>query len=826
MWIVQRPYFLYIKTFLIFLKNSSLTYPQKAVNMQWQLSGTSPVNLFRSKAEALISSAAAPVQQIIEQDCSSEGQPVDASTQLGAQVFPNEIFLLIGMTMSTVGEFKNFSMASLTFFNLSCEILSRKFKPRPVEGKVELPPPSIEDIVADTISLLTLPYSERANRAFDSNNKAEYALQHNRLFRELFSYGCSYPLRGNFIKMADLLLSNRPELTYQDLIDTNLDPELPANLGQPLPPGINSNGQLSPEHTFYFLNNLVELATQKPGPNIAAFLDLLPLQVKYGISDETEVSDIERMFESKMFLNPRATDHKQHLLPWAAANNRLAWVKELVESDVSVNLCSRIGGTALHGAAKNGHKDIIKYLFENKASIEEFDQHGLTSFLNVVSHQPVDTVIFFVNTWQKIPTSSTLLKQREKESGLYAVEIAAENNDIAKVEYLIGLAELIDPDDIEKIQWKSQSRALRYAVKLPSIVMAESLIKYKADIAYTWKDEEQKTQTLLHTAVRNRRTDVAMLSYLADRLESLFNTHANDLLQLAFARDDLAIWEFVVEKGKKVFEFNKSEDEAGVLTIRKNLLTATYHFSPNIVEALLKKDNTLANRTANEDSFTPLHHAIDARATTARQAERQLKIVEILLDHGAKIDIVHGDFSPLTSAVLQNLPAIAELLVSGRENIYAYPALSDRQEHLRTALRLASEINHADIFDVLVSSPYFDTSCSEENFDLLAEVAENAQHYTAQHIYDQYALVISLVNQLVHESYEGASAVLRVAIQRGRADIARIFFNNPEINWLPYEEIFALLEASEHSAIAKILEDFDTASEITVSDLGSNDGSF
>ncbi len=806
--------------------------------MQGQLSGISPVHpFFRSKAEALISSAAVPVQQIVEQGSSSELQPVDASTQLRAQVLPNEILLLIGMTMSTVGEFKNFSLANSTLLNFSCEILFRKFKSRPEEDKVELPPPSVEAAAArlkDTVALLRLPYSGRANDAFDSNNKAEYALQHNSLFRELFSYGCSYPIRGNFIKMANLLLSNEQELTYQDLIEINLDPELPANLGQPLPAGINSNGQLSPEHTSYFLNNLVELATQKPRPNIAAFLNLLPSQVKYGISDETADSDIERMFESKMFLNPRATDHKQHLLPWAAANNRLAWVKELIESNVSVNLFSQIGGTALHGAAKEGHEEIIKYLIENGATLEKFDQHGLTPFLNVVSHQPVDKVRFFVNTCdaiinksQKIPTSSTLLKQQEKESGLYAVEIAAENNDIAKVEYLIGLADSIDPDDIEKIQWKSQSRALRYAVKSSNIAMAESLLKYKADIAYTWKDEKQKTQTLLHTAVRNRRTDVAMLSYLADRLESLFNTHANYLLQLAFARDDLAIWEFVVEKSKKVLEVNTSEDEAGVREIRKKrLTTAIYHFSPNIVKALLEKDNTLANRTANEDSFTPLHNAIAARPVIAIQTARQLKVVEILLDHGAKIDIVHGDFSPLTSAVLQNLPAIAELLVSGRENIYEYPALSDRQEHLRTALRLASEINHADIFDVLVSSPYFDTSCSEENFNLLAEAAENAQHYTAQHIYDQYALVISLVNRLVHESYEGASAVLRVAIQRGRADIARIFSDNPEINWLPYEEILALLEASEHPAIVEILEDFDVASEITVSDLGSSDGSF
>ncbi len=805
--------------------------------MQGQLSGTSPVNLFRSKAEALISSAAAPVQQIIEQGSSSEGQPVDASPQLRAQVFPNEILLLIGMTLSTVGEFKNFSMANSTLFNLSCEILFRKFKTRPVEGKVELPP-SVEKtaaLVEDTVALLTLPYSECANQAFDSNNKAEYALQHNRLFRELFSYGCSYPLRGNFIKMANLLLSNRQELTYQDLIDINLDTKLPANLGQPLPAGIDSNGQLSPAHASYFLNNLVVLATQEPMPNITAFLELLPSQVRHGIRDETEERDIERMFESKMFLNSRAPYHLQHLLYWAAANNRLAWVKELVESDVSVDVFSWVGGTALHGAAANGNEEIIKYLIENGATIEKFDQHGLTSFLNVVSHQPVDKVRFFVNICdaiinesQKIPTSSTLLKQRERRSGLYAVEIAAEMNDIAKVEYLIGLAESIDPHDIEKIQSKSQSRALRYAVESSNIAMAEILLKYKADIAYTWKGTKQRAYTLLHTAVSSDRAGVPMLSYLADRLESLFNTHANDLLQLAAARGDLAIWEFVVEKSKKVFEVNKSEDKAGVRKIRKKLLTtATYHFNPNIVQALLEKDNTLANRTANEDSFTPLHNAIDAKAKTAEQAARQLQMVEILLDHGAKIDILHGDFTPLTSAVLQNLPAIAQLLVSDRENIYEYPALPDRQEHLRDALRLvASGIHNNDIFDVLVNSPYFDTSCSEENFALLTAVAEHARLYTGQHIYDQYALVISLVNKLVHESYEGASAVLRVAIGRGRADIARIFLDNPEINWLPYEETCALLEASEHPAIVKMLEDFDAASEITVSDRGSSNGSF
>ncbi len=633
-----------------------------------------------------------------EVSASSEESPAQSSTlqeqassPLNKQlpIFPPEIWLQIGKALSTINGLRDFVRLSSTHFYLGYEVMAKKFQPRSVEEAVEL---------------FKLVHSKHAKPAFDPTNP-DYEARHNRLLRELFSCDFSKLPRGNFIKIAELLLSGTRHLTFQNWIDMGfLDQQELADT--------DPNTRLSPEHAFYFFNNLITLLIQKPKPNMIAFSRIPSAEILLEIAktpDETRALK----FDSYMFLDPLNAFgeplYTQTFLNWAVTNNNLARAQQLIEADVNIDAISPQGGSALHSAVEHHLVEMFNFLIRQGASLETHDEHGDTPLLAMIQNPlwTVNDIQFVIEAGDNfakesgtISTGITLLTQSNRKCGSYALQLADRRRFSDKVKYLV-----------------------EYADK----------------------------SNLLHTAVHYG--DVDLLKLLAEYMREQFNEHKETLQNIAVDQSDLSMFECVIEEGG---------DSANIREIKQRILVDAIHtFNVNRVKALLKLDETLANPIDNEDSYNPLFKATGRKKEKKRWAKKRLQILETLLNHGAKIDSAHGIWNPLTFAVTKGQIDIVKLFVTSKqENIYARPDPSYRHKILKEALLVAAENYLTDIFNVIIKSPNFDRSLSPENLQLLAQVVMYSRRSTEPSHTKRYEPVYNLANH-----FDGGRSVALLGAQ-------------------------------------------------------------
>ena len=72
-----------------------------------------------------------------------------------------------------------------------------------------------------------------------------------------------------------------------------------------------------------------------------------------------------------------------NLLCRHAANNSLEDLKAWVEAGIDVNVSDYDGRTALHVACSHGNEDVIKFLLDNGAKVENQDKFRRTSIIEV-----------------------------------------------------------------------------------------------------------------------------------------------------------------------------------------------------------------------------------------------------------------------------------------------------------------------------------------------------------------------------------------------------------------------------------------------------------
>ncbi len=765
--------------------------------------------------------AQTPSEEVSTQSLVSQEQLFSQSTN-SPPVLHDELWKLIGGRLSTMDDFRNFSMVSAIHFRVGCAILFKTFQPR---------------TVGEAVKLFALPTNRIFNRQ-DSN----YDAQPRRLIRELvFSRGCLKPRRGNLIKIADMLLSGKRPRTLQDLIDIELlSPQDIEGLDLSTLPGVDQNGRLSSEHASFIFNNLAVLLTQEATPNIVALLRIPPNKINREIfeivndipiddtpiDNETKNRIINDIFESKTRLH--AVDEagrplfRQHLLYWAAANNKMERVKELLEDGVSINVYSEIGGSALHGAMEEGHAEMIKLLIEQDASLNIYDEDGDTPFLIAVRSQSREILETFLDTCDaaarnsgKKPASITLLKQCNAKSHFDALQLAVEHQNFDNVKYLVERGASINSAGMPAFQQESKNLALRLAVEQSTVEIAGYLLEHNAIPNQEWYDDKRRLCTLLHIAILNNDNVDMLRLLLANKTEELFNKHKINLLHLAAACGELSILEFIVDKSRDLFDDYK---EALL-----DMAIPRLHF--NTVKYLLERPGEPIN-LSNGNSWTPLHRAIEATGETIDiegEAQARCGIVGLLLEHGADVDVFHGLWNPLNLAISKGQLEVVKLLVERDADIYAAPPVQSLElRDQRTPLTMAIASKRPDIFAALIQSPRFDKSHSNANFRLLEKVASFEGTYSQRlFINKKYPMLNSLLAQLEG----GASAVLKTAYEHGREDIVKIFLQTQDADFIFSQEIFNQPQVLRNFNIEPIPQD-DSDSDITVSELGSDDESF
>jgi len=85
------------------------------------------------------------------------------------------------------------------------------------------------------------------------------------------------------------------------------------------------------------------------------------------IYSDGDIGTVRRIVESGVDINKKYGNSHETLLHTAALNNCLEIVKYLVESGADINQPDRWQFTPLHEAARVGSKKIVKYLLDNGA---------------------------------------------------------------------------------------------------------------------------------------------------------------------------------------------------------------------------------------------------------------------------------------------------------------------------------------------------------------------------------------------------------------------------------------------------------------------------
>ncbi len=733
-----------------------------------------------------------------------------------------EIWILIAERLSTMDDFRNFSLVNTTHFRICCSILFKTFKP---ENNKEAQ------------KLFKLPY----NRAFDHKD-VNYANQRNRLIREmLFNRGRLKPLRGNLMAIANMLFSGNKLRTLKDLEKIGLLNSLEIETVDlsTLPGVIDQNGTLSPEHASSIFNNLSILLRQEATPNIVAFLRIPPNKVNREIFEifnnviinidgeltvDTPIDEVTRkqiigdIFLSKTRLD--AVDEaglplfKYHLLYWAAADDDMDRVKELLNDGVSINVRSRAGGSALHGAILEGHVEMIKFLIEQGINLDIVDMYGDTPFLAAAQHQSPEILKLLLDTCdavaekaEKVAANSiTLLQQRNSADDSYALQLAVRHQKLDNVKYLVERAANIESGNIRAFQQISKGLALYDAVTYSAVEIAAYLLEHNAVANQEWRGDEERPCTLLHIAVRNGSVDMLKL-LLANRTEELFDKHKIDLLHLATACGDPSVLEFIVDKSEDVFDNLKEE----------LLNTAISELCFDTAKYLLELPGKPI-KLNDGGTWVPLLQAIDAEG----EAQDRYNMVRLLLKHGAKTNVFSGRWSPLNRAIYNNYPDIVELLVGCGADIYAAPIHLPTLQYQLAPMIMAIANELPEVFNTLIESQHFDTSHSDANLELLKLVASREQRLALNSSMMGYSIDYPRVNSLLTRLDGGAEAVLATAHERGRRDVVNIFLQTQDADFIYSQEILNQPQVSGDFANEQTFQS-DSDSELSVSELDSSD---
>ncbi|WCR54429.1 MAG: Phosphocholine transferase AnkX [Wolbachia endosymbiont of Ctenocephalides orientis wCori] len=303
-----------------------------------------------------------------------------------------------------------------------------------------------------------------------------------------------------------------------------------------------------------------------------------------------------------------------------AANNDLYAVQYLISKGAEINVTTKDGTTPLYLAAQSGRLDIIEYLINNGADVNNQSNNplGLTDQYNglYVINYIIDRNANFKRNWStlhstviggKLAELRNLVGKGEinvnqDENGCPPLHLAVQKNgqDIRHdvntysdgiIEYLIELG--ADLEDANKDGWT----ALHLAVQEKGTVLVSYLIEKGANVNAVKKDGWAS----LHIAARY--CDLDMVEYLEEKGANIGitdNEGATPLHGAAYS-GKLDVVKYLIDEKNADF---KATDKQGITTV----LLATYGNHLKVVKYLIGKGENV--NVANKKGETPLHWAV------------------------------------------------------------------------------------------------------------------------------------------------------------------------------------------------------------------------
>ena len=293
-------------------------------------------------------------------------------------------------------------------------------------------------------------------------------------------------------------------------------------------------------------------------------------------------------------------------------------VRLLLDHDANVNIHDNHRNTPLHFAVSKGSLEVVRMLLEHKADVNALNEEGSTPLHRAFEHWRGDIVWLFVNHGADV--------KGHDESGNTLLHLAASEGDLELAR--MGIERNVDVNS----QNNDGLTALLFALSRESLDVARLLLDHNADVHV----RDERGNTPLHVgAMFTGDGHLVICRILLERKAEVNsqNHHGSTPLLIASERGDPELVQLFLDH---------NADPHGCDNDGDTLLHCAALGGQVEVVRLLLKLNAEVNSQNNKGS-TPLHLASAGYPYTERNGTSHLDVVQLLLDHGADMQIRNLD---------------------------------------------------------------------------------------------------------------------------------------------------------------------------------------
>lgn len=308
-----------------------------------------------------------------------------------------------------------------------------------------------------------------------------------------------------------------------------------------------------------------------------------------------------------------ARDRREHTpLHLAARRGFHACMNLLISSECQVDPVDEQGDTPLHSYCKHTKKrpECIKLLLDAKANVNLRNKCGKTPF-HLAQSLPFET--------KKVFEASAVDLLVTDNKGKTALHYAAEKRNSCKhVDFILNMeaTKTVDVEHFINIQDAQGYTALHIAARLGELDTCRSLIKKRADINSSCKNQE----TALHKAAENGHRQTIELLIDKGVKVNLKNAKSFTALHLAAKNGWAECCETLIRKGHNVRE----TDSAG----NSVLHIAVEHERIPCISAIIRAHPASVSFT-DENGKTPLHKAVEKKLLGCCDALLESKDIDL-----------------------------------------------------------------------------------------------------------------------------------------------------------------------------------------------------
>ncbi|MCE3237527.1 MAG: serine/threonine-protein phosphatase 6 regulatory ankyrin repeat subunit B-like [Gammaproteobacteria bacterium] len=291
---------------------------------------------------------------------------------------------------------------------------------------------------------------------------------------------------------------------------------------------------------------------------------------------------------------PILLEYCSGLLPYAARDSQQDVMEKLLKHFPNIiNVCSPEGFTALHYAAREGHREMVQFLLDNQAD----------DTLRAEKEDPKTTPLAYAASHGKWECVELLIPQKSRTIQGYIVLLAAKDNQHDRVKSLTRTKVIID---------------------INICIDDKTALYYAVQHAVEYKDEENAEEHKAEENVEEHKDEKHVAKHNpVDMVRSLLLAGARDdfskLINIALEKDKIELAILLLTQDIK-------DKKPHPLVGELHQLTETYDFSPEIKKYFLNFYSALKHDTTSDETKRAiLQHLIDILKSNGANGKEEEK---------------------------------------------------------------------------------------------------------------------------------------------------------------------------------------------------------